>query len=220
MPRRNSKKPSPGYTPPRLTNSYVGGRPPLTLVTYQDPFRATPAQTVEAEPSQFKTFQQDTQDAPVPPRPSTSPLSPRSSRRQSVRTDTDETLSPVSESPSQFQSPNISSPTSIPSRKPTLGKDTDEFARPPPIRHWSGHENSHQHAADSYSYQFGTAPSPPTKSGPSHYTSADVSGGVYAHVWPVYNRISQESDQKLFSRWNFDLDVLLIFVSLLLDGSP
>ena len=221
MLRRNQKKPNPVYPPPRLTNSYVGGRPPLTLVTHQESFRAAPAQTVETEPSQLGTFPQNTQDAAMPLRPPASPLSPRSSRRQSIRTDTDETLSPVSESPSQFQLPNIiSSPTILPSRKPTLGEDIDEFARPPPIRHWSGHEYSHQHAADSYPYQFGTAPSSPERSGPSHYTSADVSGGVYAHVWPVYNRISKRSDNELLSRWYEDLDQLLIFVSLLLDGSP
>ena len=206
MSRRNQKKPNPVYT----------------LVTYQEPFRASPNRIVEVEPSQPETFRQDTQNAPVPPRPSLSPLSPPSnSRRQSVRTDTDKTLSPVSESPSQSQSPNtIFLPTSIPSEKPALGKDVDELVSPPPTRHWSGHEYSHQHTADSYTYQFGTAPPPTTNSGPSHYTSADVSGGVYAHMWPIYNRVSQESDQKLFSRWSDDLDLLLLFVSLLLDRNP
>ena len=93
----------------------------------------------------------------------------------------------------------------------------DEFAKTPPLRHWSGHEHPHQHTADSYSYQFDAAPS---DSGPSNYTSADVSGGVHAHVWPIYNTVSQKVDQKLISRWNDDLDLLLIFVSLLPDSSP
>ena len=148
LPRRNLKNPNPVYTPPRLTDSYVGGRSPLTLATHQEPFRAAPAQAVETEPSQLKTFPQDTQDAPMPLPPSSSLQSPppRNSgpRRQLARTDTDETLSPALESPSQFQSPNTASPpTPIPFRKPAPGKDVDEFAKTPPIPHWSGHEYSH-----------------------------------------------------------------------------
>ena len=216
MLRRNKKNINRRYTSPRLTNSYVGGTPLLTLVTHPEPFYA--AHTVETEP---KTFSQDSQDAPTPLRPSPFPLStpPRSGghRRRSVRTDTGETLTPTSESPLQFQSPNTISPTTpILSPKLAHGKDVDEFPKSPQVRHWSGHEYSHQHTADSYSYQF-DAPSPPG-SGPSHYTSADVSGGVHAHVWPIYNTVSQTFDQKLSSRWNDDLDVMLIFVSLILGG--
>ena len=217
MPCRNPKKPNPVYTLPRLTNSYVGDRPPLNLVTYPGPFRAATARIVEMEPSQFEKFPHDTRDTPVSLRPSPSPLSPRNPRRQLARTDTDKTLSPVSESPPRSQSPNtISPPTSIPSGKPVLGKDVDELVSPLQIRHWSRHEYSHQHAADSCAYQFDTPPSPPTNSCPCHCKSADVSGGV----WPIYNRVSQESDKKLFSGWNADLDLMLLFVSLLLDRSP
>ena len=221
--RRNRKNLNRRYTAPRLTNSYVGGRPPLTLVAHQEPFCAAAAQTVETDPSQHKTFPQDTQDAPMPLRPSSSPLlpSPRKggARRRSVRTDTDETLSPTSESPLQFQSPNAISPTTpILLQRPAPGEDVDESTKPPPARHWSGHEYSHQHTANSYSCRFDAAPS--SDSGPSHYTSADVSGGVHAHVWPIYNGVSQKFDEKVSSRWNDDLDLLLIFVSLPPDGSP
>ena len=220
--RRNKKNLNRRYTPPRLTNTYVGGRPPLTLVTHQEPFCATTAQTVETEPHRPEEFLQDTQDAPMSLRSSPFPLStPRNDgpRRRSARTDTGETLSPSPESPFQFQSPNTISPTTPPlSRMPAPSKDVDEFAKSPPVRHWSGHEDLHQHTADSYFYQSDAAPS--SGSAPAHYTSADVSGGVHAHVWPIYNGVSREFDQKLTSRWNDDLDLLLIFVSLLQDGSP
>ena len=41
-----------------------------------------------------------------------------------------------------------------------------------------------------------------------------ISGGVHAKIWPTYNKISQEFDEKRLMKWNADLDVLLIFVSL------
>ena len=190
------------------------------MITHQEPFYAATAQTVEIEPSQSKPFPQGIQDAPILLPPSRFLQSPRSSepRRQSVRTGTDETLSPASGSPSQFQPPNtISPPAPTSPRKPAPGKDVDELSKTPPLRHWSGHEYLHQHTADSYSYRFDTYSS---DSGPSNYTSADISGGVHAQVWPIYHSVSQEFDQKLFSRWNDDLDLLLIFVSHLLNGSP
>ena len=207
--------PNLGYIPSRPTNGYVGGGLPLTLVTHQKPFRAATSQSVETPPPQSKTFPRDTQDASMPPRPPLFPqLPPRDSdpRRPSVRTNTDETLSPASESTSQSQPPNII-PTSHP--PPTTGEDVGESATPPPSRHWSGYEYSHQYTAD-YSYRFDAIPSPPSDSGPSHYEPADISGGTHAHVWPVYNQISQKFDKQLFSKWNSDLDVLLIFVSLIL----
>ena len=59
-----------------------------------------------------------------------------------------------------------------------------------------------------------SVPSPHPDSGPSHDESANISGGIHADVWPTYNRISQEFDQKRLVKWNADLDVLLIFVSV------
>ena len=216
-PRRNST--NPGYTPPRPTNGHVGGRPPLTLVTNQKPFCAATAQAVETESPQSGTFPQDIQDASMPPRPLPFPrlLPPRNSgpRRRSIRIDTEETLSPASESPSQSQPP----PPLIRSQKPAPGEGVGEFATVPPPRHGPGHEYSHRYTTDC-SYRFDTIPSRPSDSSPSYYKSEDISGGTHAHVWPIYNKISQEFDEKLFSKWNTDLDVLLIFVSLLLDVSP
>ena len=50
---------------------------------------------------------------------------------------------------------------------------------------------------------------------PTHYETAGVSEGIYAGVWPIYNKVSKEFDEKRLKQWNDDLDVLLIFVSLL-----
>ena len=224
---RKKLNPNPGYTPSRLTESYVAGRPPLTLVTHQNPFHAAAAQTVETESPQPETFSRDIQDAPIPPRPRSFPqLSPRNSgpRRPPARADTEETLSPSPESLSQSQLPNIIPmprpyPAPIRSRTLASGEDLGEFARNPPYRHWSGHEYSYEYTAGN-SYWSDTASSPPSDPGPSHYRPADISGGPHARVWPIYNKISEKYDKKLSTKWNDDLDVLLIFVSLTMGSSP
>ena len=66
--------------------------------------------------------------------------------------------------------------------------------------------------------------SPQPESGPAHRETAgvsegiretaSVSEGIHAGVWPTYNKVSQEFDEKWLKQWNEDLDVLLIFVSL------
>lgn len=55
---------------------------------------------------------------------------------------------------------------------------------------------------------------PHSDSGPPDYDPADISGGTHASVWPTYNEISEKYDEKKLAKWNTDLDVLLIFVSL------
>jgi len=50
------------------------------------------------------------------------------------------------------------------------------------------------------------------------YETTDISGGVHAEVWATYNKVSEEFDEKRLKKWNEDLDVLLIFVSLLVNG--
>jgi len=57
-------------------------------------------------------------------------------------------------------------------------------------------------------------PSPHLDSSPTHYEPAGISEGIHAGVWPTYNKVSQEFDEKRLKQWNDDLDVLLIFVSL------
>ena len=207
----------PGYTPPHLTYGYVGGNKPLTLVTHQDPFRVVAAQTVETELPQPGKIPRGTQDAPMPPLNG-------GPRRPPDRADTGKTLISGSESPSQLQPQNIipmphPSPTSIRFRTPGSDEDVDKPAAVPTSRHWSGHANSDQYAAD-YSYRSDTVPSLPPDSGPSHYKPTDISGGTHAQVWPIYNKASRKLVEKLSDRWNDDLDVLLIFVSLILGGGP
>jgi len=55
--------------------------------------------------------------------------------------------------------------------------------------------------------------------GPAHYEPAGISEGIHAGVWPTYNKVSQEFDEKRLKQWNDDLDVLLIFVSLVVRTS-
>jgi len=58
----------------------------------------------------------------------------------------------------------------------------------------------------------------PTDSSLPHFETAGISEGIHAGVWPTYNKISQEFDEKRLKEWNGDLDVLLIFVSLAVEG--
>ena len=229
LPHRNSTDPNQSHPPPHPTSGSLGGRRPLSLVTEQRIFRADTAQAAEIESPQSDTFQQDTPVAPpMPPRPPHFPqLPPRNTwlRRQSTRRDTHETFSSALDFPSQLQPPNVMPmPVPRPQRSPVppssptrprlhfLGEGAGGFAAPPPPRHGPGHGYSHQYTAD-YTYLFNTLPSPRSDSGSPHYEPADISGGVHAKVWPTYNKISQEFDEKKLSKWNGDLDLLLLFVS-------
>ena len=64
------------------------------------------------------------------------------------------------------------------------------------------------------------APVPPPRldSSPAHHEPAGISEGIHAGVWPTYNKVSQEFDEKRLKQWNDDLDVLLIFVSIVFRG--
>ena len=65
-------------------------------------------------------------------------------------------------------------------------------------------------------YPPASEPTPPQpKSGPAHHEKTGVSEGIHAGVWPTYNKVSQDFDKKGLDQWNADLDVLLIFVSVL-----
>jgi len=83
-----------------------------------------------------------------------------------------------------------------------------------PSPHYGPGRDYHNHNTADYTYRFDTMASFRSNSGPPHYESADISGGIHANVWPTYNKISQEFDEKRLAKWNADLDVLLIFVSL------
>ena len=236
LPRRDSTLPSQGYVSPRPSSGSFGGRRPLSLVTNQKTFRAATSQTEETESPQSETSPQDISAAPpttappMPPRPPPFPqLPPRNSglRRQSTRRDTCESFSSAQDFPPQSQPPNIMPMPPLPSRSP-VHPSTPKRLRlpfsegvggfvPPSPRHGTGRGYSNQYTAD-YTYRFDTMPSPRSDSGSPHYKPADISGGIHANVWPTYNKISQELDEKKLTKWNTDLDVLLIFVSLLFGG--
>lgn len=99
-----------------------------------------------------------------------------------------------------------------------------------PPRGFSWHY-SLQHIAD-YADRFGPASPPRSDSNSSDGdstdrsyrpkkkkgTHVDMSGGIHADVWPTYNKVSQAFDEKKLEKWNKDLEVLLLFVSLALGG--
>ena len=219
LPRRNSTNVTPIHAPPRPGGS-VGGRRPLSLVTTQQAFRASTALTVEIESPVSETSPQE--HPPMPPRPGIG------LRRQSTRRNTHETFRSALEenAPSRPPSmptitmPQISEPpppTPTRPRQLAPGGGVGGFTPiPSPYQESSG---DYPHNARGYTYRFDTMPSPRSDSGPPHYESADISGGIHAKVWPTYNKISQEFDEKRLAKWNTDLDVLLIFVSLMVSAS-
>ena len=222
LPRRNSANVTPGHIPPRPTRGSVDGRRPLSLITTQQTFRASMALTAETESPESEISPQDFPPVP-PPRPiPSSHAAPSDSelRRQSTRGDTNETFRSALEEhdpsrPPRIPIPTISEFSELPPTTPTRlrqlasGGGVGGFTPVSPRR-----GSSRDYSTVDYTYRFDTMPSPRTDSGPPHYESANISGGIHANVWPAYNRISQEFDEKRLEKWNTDLDVLLIFVSL------
>jgi len=86
---------------------------------------------------------------------------------------------------------------------------------PPPHRGFT--RDDFRHSAPDHTYRFDAEFSPHSDSGLPHYETAGISEGMHAGVWPTYNKISQEVDEKRLKKWNDDLDVLLIFVSLVVE---
>ena len=70
-----------------------------------------------------------------------------------------------------------------------------------------------------YTYLLGPEFSPHPDSSLPNPETAGTSEGVHARVWPTYNDISEKFDEKRLKKWNDDLDVLLIFVSLVVKTS-
>ena len=231
VPRRNSTTPSSGQTSQCPTSGTFSGRRPLSLFTRQKLPRPSMAQTVETESPQSDSFPQGTSTTPpIPPRPSSHfpqlPPGNNGLRRQSTRRNTYESFSSAPEIPLQSQPPNIipmpapllpqnsthPPPTPIVFHPPAPGEGVGGFAATFSPRRGSSREYLHQYTAD-YPRRF-DMPSPRSDwAGSPHYESADISGGIHADVWPTYNKISQEFDEKNLAKWNTDLDVLLLFVS-------
>ena len=202
FPRRRSTNVTPTHVPPQPRSGSVGGRRPLSLITDRQPFRAFTTQTVETKPPVSKTEPQaeiELQEIPpLFPQQSHPHLPPGNSelRRQSTRRDTYDTRpsAPEEEVSSQGISDHPSTPVRPLQHAP--GGDAGGSAVIPPSPH---------NAAD-YAYQF--------DSRPAYNEPAGTSEGIHVRLWPTYNKVSQEFDEKRLKLWNEDLDVLLIFVSL------
>ena len=65
-----------------------------------------------------------------------------------------------------------------------------------------------------YTYRLDSIPpARPNLNSPQHKPTA-LTGDIHEKIWPTYNKISKEFDSKILEKSDSDLDVLLIFVSL------
>ena len=236
LPRRNSANVTSDHVSPRPTSGSFAGRQPLSIATNQQTFRASTFETLETESPQSETSPQPQATPSIPPRPPAFPqLPPRVSglRRQSTRHNTYDTYATVYEEhvPASSQPPSIMPmpglpfaqasghppPTPMRPQQPAPGGGVGGFAAAIPFRH-DPSRNDPRHNTTDYTHRFGTMPLARSDSSPPQYESAAVTGGIHAKVWPTYNKISKEFDDKKLEKWNSDLDVLLIFVSLVLES--
>ena len=226
LPRRNSTNVALDHLSPLPTSGSFSGKWPLSIATNQQTFHASTAGTVETESPQSETSPHPQAIPSIPPRPPAFPHLPPGIgglRRQTTRHTYDTYTSPLEEhGPGSSQPPSIMSmpsppfsqvsghppPTPMRPRQPAPGGGIGGFAAVTPFHHDPRHDTV------DYAYRFDTMPSVRSDSGPPHYESAAVTGGIHAKVWPTYNKISKEFDDKRLEKWNSDLDVLLIFVSL------
>jgi len=199
---RRSTEPTLNRSPSLPTNSPLIARRSLNLVTHQQPFRASTSQTAEAETFVSETTPQDILPLPSwPVSPLRSPFGNSGPRRQLSGYDTQETLrsSPFEERVSP-EPPNVipTSPvsqTSEPHASPTRPR------RPAP-------GGGAGRSALTLKSSTRSGPSPPP------YETAGTSEGMHAAFWPTYNKASREFDEKRLGKWDRDLDILLVFVSL------
>ena len=184
------------------------GGPP-NVATDQQPPHADAAGTLETGLPQSEASSRAIPPL-LPPRSTPFPHSPPRGvsglRWESARQNTHDIYS---------SSPEEYAPMEFP--QPTLvgggGGTGPRFTGTPPFIRDPTRVNSHRNTAN-YPYRFDTMPSVRSDSDPPHYQSENVTGGVHAEVWPIYNKISEEYDEKMSKRWNSDLDILLVFVSV------
>lgn len=224
LPRRKSTNVTPGHASPQSTGGSVCSRRPLSPVTTQQPLRRLTTPTVETESPVSGPSPQGPPPIPPPrpvPTPGNSGLRRRSTRRgthETPRSPFEERVQPRPPGMPMVTIPQISEP---PPPAPTQfgqlapGDGVGGFTSIP-SPHLGPSRDYYNHNTADYTYRFDTTPSVRSDSGPPHYESADISGGIHANVWPTYNKISQEFDDKRLAKWNADLDVLLIFVSLMI----
>ena len=80
------------------------------------------------------------------------------------------------------------------------------------------HESSREDNIADYTHRFDPKFTTHSDSSLPPYETTGISEGVHAGIWATYNKVSQEFDEKRLKKWNDDLDVLLIFVSLVVKG--
>ena len=188
LPRRNSTNVASDHVSPQLTSGSFGGRQPLSIATNQRTFRAFTAGTLETESPQSEIPPQPQVTPPIPPRPT--PFPPLPPRTGGLRRQSiRRNTYDTYASAIEEDVPASPQPTRL--RQPAPGGGVGGFG-----------------------------PASPTQSDlslPRHET-AGISEGIHAGVWPTYNTISRKFDEKRLKEWNEDLDVLLIFVSLVVKG--
>jgi len=219
LPRRKSTNVAAEYVSP--TSGSLGGRRPLDIATNQQTFHALTTETLRSESPQSETSSQPQATPSISSRAQTSPRlppGPSGLRRKSTQRKTYDTYasaleeqvpaSPQSPSTMPIPGPLFPQAPGNPPRQPAPGGGVGGFATAA-----TSHYDSRKNTAD-YNYRFDTMASARSdSSGPPQYESAAVTGGIHAKVWPTYNRISKEVDDKMLEKSNSDLDVLLIFVS-------
>ena len=206
LPRRNSTNAIPNYISPRPTAGSFGTGRPLTLVTNRQLFHAS---TVEIESPVSETLPQGI--PPLPLRSASFPSLPPDNDgvgRRPTQHNTHETYSATLEehAPVPSQPPNIM-PVPIPMQAPPVRQSSG--SPPPPTR---PRQPAPSLGVGGFTPTF--SPSPHSDPGLSRYEAAGMSEGIHAGVWPTYNKVSQEFDEKSSKKWNDNLDVLLIFVSI------
>jgi hypothetical protein len=185
------------------TGGSVSSRRPPNLVTHQQPFRAPTDKTAETESFVSETSPREI--LPIPPL-SSPPLPPDNDgpRRRQTRHDTSETLySPSFEERVPPQPPNampMSTPWHLQTPEPPASPM--QSRKPTPVGGFASIPKFTTHPDSN---------SPP-------YETAGISEGVRVGIWSAYNRVSEEFDEKRLTKWSEDLDVLLIFVSLIVKG--
>ena len=225
LPRRNSTNVAAEHVPP--TNGSIRGRRPLDIASNQQTFRALTTGTLRSESPQPETSPQPQATPSISSRAQASPHLPpgpsglrrKSTRRITCDTDASYTLEEQAPTPPQSQStipipdpPLLQAPGNPPSRQPAPADGVGGFTTATPFCY------DLRHSTADYNYRFDTMASARSdSSGPPQYESAAVTGGIHAKVWPTYNKISKEFDDKVLEKWNSDLDVLLIFVSLVFE---
>ena len=103
------------------------------------------------------------------------------------------------------------------SRQPAPGGGIDGFTSIP-SPHDEPSRDHPRHKTVDFTRGFDPKFTTHSDSNPPHFETAGISEGMHAGVWPTYNKVSQEFDEKRLKKWNEDLDVLLIFVSLVVMG--